>query len=228
MVVNCEHVWSEISNYLDGEVDRELRVAMEEHLKSCKHCTAVLGGTRNVVQIYGDDRLFELPIGFSKRLQLRIAQETSVSWFGNARSLWMLAIAATALLAGGLALGSFGALGQPPIRSLLAKPPSGVPASLMVAVCDEGRLFHVPGCKYLHTHDDENPRMMTAAEAMRQGYTPCVRCLRQYLIAEIECPRPSAGRQVAVSVDRDIALAPIGRPDELERELQIADAELLF
>ena len=28
MVVNCEHVWSEISNYVDGEVDPALRAAM--------------------------------------------------------------------------------------------------------------------------------------------------------------------------------------------------------
>jgi hypothetical protein len=189
MVVNCEHVWSEISNYLEGEVDPGLRAAIEEHLKGCKHCTAVFDGTRNVVQLYGDDRLFELPAGFSQRLQRRIAQESS-SGFGSARTLWMLAVAATALVAGGLALGSSAVFRQPDLRSALAKPPHGVPASLMVEVCGDGKVFHMPGCKYLHKHDDENPRMMTAAEALRQGYAPCVRCLRQYLSARIECPRP--------------------------------------
>ncbi len=171
MVVNCEHVWTEISNYLDGEVDPALRVAMEEHFKGCKHCTAVLEGTRNVVQLYGDDRLFELPAGFSQRLRGRIAQQASI--------------------AGGLALGNSMFYRQPDLRSALAKPPRGVPSSLMVAVCDDGKVFHVPGCKYLHKHDDENPRMMTAAEALREGYAPCVRCLRQYLSAGVECPRPS-------------------------------------
>lgn len=190
MVVNCEHVWTEISNYLDGEVDPELRAAMEVHLKGCKRCTAVLDGARNVVQVYGDDRLFELPVGFSQRLQRRIAQEVSYTGFRSARSLWMLAVAATALIAGGLALGNAAAFRNPNVRSLLAKPPHGVPASLMVAVCDDGKVFHVPGCKYLHKHDDENPKMMTAAEALREGYTPCVRCLRQYLNAGNQCPRP--------------------------------------
>ena len=65
MVVNCEHVWREVSNYLDGEVDPETRIAMELHFAQCKHCTAVLDGARNVVQLYGDDRVFELPAGFS-------------------------------------------------------------------------------------------------------------------------------------------------------------------
>jgi len=191
MVVSCEHVWDEISNYVDGEVDTALRAAMEEHFKGCKHCTAVLDGTRNVVQLYGDDRLFELPAGFSQRLRRRIVQEASWSGFRSARSLWMLAVAATALIAGGLALGNSALFRQPDLRSALAKPPHGVPASLMVAVCGDGKVFHVPGCKYMHKHDDENPRMMTAAEAVREGYAPCVRCLRQYLSARIECPRSS-------------------------------------
>jgi Putative zinc-finger len=193
MVVNCEHVWTEISNYVDGEVDPALRAAMEAHFKGCKHCTAVLEGTRNVVQLYGDNRLFELPAGFSQRLRRRIVYEASSSGFPNARSLWMLAVAATALIAGGLALGNSGLFRQPDLRSALAKPPHGVPSSLMVAVCDDGKIFHVPGCRYLHKHDDENPTMMTAAEALREGYAPCVRCLRQYLSKGMECPRPSLG-----------------------------------
>jgi anti-sigma factor RsiW len=37
MVVNCQHVWREISNYLDGEIDAETRAAMEAHIAQCKH-----------------------------------------------------------------------------------------------------------------------------------------------------------------------------------------------
>src|ERR1700757_5249668 len=104
MVVNCEHVWQEVSNYLEGEVDPTLRAAMEVHFKECKHCTAVLDGTRNVVQLYGDDRLLEVPAGFSLRLQQRLAQHSSSSRFRGIRPIWMMAIAAAALVAGGLAL----------------------------------------------------------------------------------------------------------------------------
>src|SRR6201997_5510556 len=104
MVVNCEHVWREVSNYLDGEVDPELRAAMEAHFKECKHCTAVLDGTRNVVQLYGDDRLVELPAGFSQRLERRLARQAS--GYRSARSLWILAVAAVALVAGTFTLGN--------------------------------------------------------------------------------------------------------------------------
>jgi len=192
MVVNCEHVWREISNYLDGDVDPTLRAAMEAHFKQCKHCTAVLDGTRNVVELYGDDRLFELPAGFSQRLERRLAQQSSSSGYRSARSLWMLAIAAAALIAGGLTLGNSSAFRQPELRSHLALPAQGIPPTLMVVVSDDGKVFHVPGCKYLHKHDDDNPTLMTAADALRKGYAPCVRCLRQYLSGRVECPRLSS------------------------------------
>ena len=50
MVVSCEAVWREISNYLEDDMDPGLRSAMEEHFRSCQHCTAVLEGTRNVIR----------------------------------------------------------------------------------------------------------------------------------------------------------------------------------
>jgi Putative zinc-finger len=190
MVVNCEHVWREVSNYLDGEVDPELRAAMEAHFKECKHCTAVLDGTRNVVELYGDERMFELPAGFSHRLQRRLAEQSSSSGFQNIRALWIMAVAAAALIVGGVALGNI-VFWQPDTKSPLAQSPHGIPPNLIVYVSDDSRVFHAPGCKYLHKHDDEPPKQMTAAEAIKEGYVPCVRCLRQYLKAEVECPRPS-------------------------------------
>ncbi|HMK23559.1 MAG TPA: zf-HC2 domain-containing protein [Terriglobales bacterium] len=210
MVVNCEHVWREVSNYLDGEIDAATRAAMEEHLKICKHCTAVLDGTRNVVQLYGDDRLFELPAGFSRRLQKRLTQGTSSGWLDNARTFWMLAVAAVALVAGGVSLGNSSFFRQPDVRSPLAQSPHGIPASLIVTVSSEGRVFHVPGCKFIHRNDGDHLESMTAEQAMKRGYVPCSRCLRQYLSAEVECPR--AQPPLVASFDRPAELLP-----ELER-----------
>ena len=42
--VNCERVWHEISNYLEGEVDAALRSAMDEHFQTCAGCKSVLEG----------------------------------------------------------------------------------------------------------------------------------------------------------------------------------------
>lgn len=75
--ISCEHVWREISNYLDGDVDPELRDRMQAHFKVCSHCTAVLDGARNVVQLVADGQAFELPRGFSERLRQRITSRAA-------------------------------------------------------------------------------------------------------------------------------------------------------
>lgn len=70
--ISCVEVWRELSNYIDGAVDPELRRRMEEHFKECEHCAAVLDGTRNVIRLVGDGQTFELPAGFSERLKKRL------------------------------------------------------------------------------------------------------------------------------------------------------------
>ena len=70
--ISCEEVWREVSNYVEGELEAELRARMEEHFKGCEHCTAVLDGIRNVVHLVGDAKIFELPAGFSNRLYQKL------------------------------------------------------------------------------------------------------------------------------------------------------------
>ena len=108
--LNCEHVWREISNYIDGEVDAALRSTMDEHFKTCQRCASVLAGTRNVVALYGDERMLEVPAGFSQRLELRLEQKMEQArqrrlprtiasrerW--SSWSAWMVPLAATASL----------------------------------------------------------------------------------------------------------------------------------
>ncbi len=70
--ISCLEVWREISNYIDDEVDAELRARMEAHFKVCAHCKAVLDGTKNVVKLIGDGVEYQMPDGFSQRLYNRI------------------------------------------------------------------------------------------------------------------------------------------------------------
>jgi len=72
--ISCVHVWKEISNYIDGDLDPALRERMSAHFKSCAHCSAILDGTRNVVGLVADGKTFDLPRGFSERLKQRLAQ----------------------------------------------------------------------------------------------------------------------------------------------------------
>jgi hypothetical protein len=70
--ISCLEVWKEISNYVDNDVDPELRVRMTAHFKACALCTAILDGTRNVVKLVGDGMEYKVPEGFSRRLYDRI------------------------------------------------------------------------------------------------------------------------------------------------------------
>jgi hypothetical protein len=177
MVVRCEQVWREISNYLENEVSPELRAAIEAHVVQCKHCTAVLDGTRNVINLYADDRLFELPAGFSSKWHRRLVEYIPRPQ-GRAYG-WFVAVAAVALVSGSFALVKLKVPPPPILRSHHAEPSRGVPGEMIVAVSDGGKTFHVPGCRYLH--EEDGVRLVAAAEAIREGYVPCTRCLREYL-----------------------------------------------
>ena len=73
--LDCLHVFQHISDYIDDEVPADLRARMEAHFKECKHCAAVLDGTRNIVHLLGDERTFDVPSGFSKRLYQKIPKK---------------------------------------------------------------------------------------------------------------------------------------------------------
>jgi anti-sigma factor RsiW len=74
VVISCLEMFRVISEYVDGTVDPELRARMENHFRGCKHCTAVLAGTRNVVQLIGDGRTFDVPPTFSTRLYEKLRE----------------------------------------------------------------------------------------------------------------------------------------------------------
>ena len=70
--IECAEVWRQISNYLDDDVDPQLRATMSSHFKDCAHCSAVLDGTRNVVKLVGDKRAFEISSGVGERFYKKL------------------------------------------------------------------------------------------------------------------------------------------------------------
>jgi predicted anti-sigma-YlaC factor YlaD len=75
MIIDCKHVWNYISEYLDGALPDETRDTVQKHLDHCEICSAILDSTRNVIILTADDRVFELPVGFSELLHARIDLE---------------------------------------------------------------------------------------------------------------------------------------------------------
>jgi len=68
-------VWEHISAYIDGEVDQALRAEIDKHLETCEICSAVLDSTHNVIVLVADERVFQLPAGFSQRFHASIDRE---------------------------------------------------------------------------------------------------------------------------------------------------------
>jgi hypothetical protein len=205
--VNCERMWIEISNYIEGEVDLTLRSAMDEHFRTCTHCASVLQGTRNVIQLYGDERMIEVPAGFGRRLERRLAQSARV---GGTRwstwSAWLVPVAALLLFAGGLRVAN-SLTTTPELKSDHAQPGWGIPPDMQVVVTADAKVFHVAGCGVIHNKATE--RTLTAREAMQEGYVPCLRCMREYL--HTASAGPAA---LETEADADVEA-------EAERELRI-------
>jgi len=74
VVLSCRHVWDYISGYLDNTLSVETRADVEHHLEHCEICSAVLDSTRNILILTADDRVFELPLGYSERLHARLTE----------------------------------------------------------------------------------------------------------------------------------------------------------
>ena len=75
MVIECKHVWEHISEYLDGSLPPDMLEQVQKHLEHCEICSAILDSTRNILILTADDRVFELPLGFSTKLHARLEQE---------------------------------------------------------------------------------------------------------------------------------------------------------
>lgn len=199
--VNCERVWHEISNYVEGDVDAALRAAMDEHLRTCQRCTAVLVGTRNVIRLYCDERMIEVPTGYGRRLERRLAQNARASgtrW--STWSAWLVPVAALALITGGLRLANSLTV-TPPLKSEHAQPGQGIPPDLQVVVSEDAKIFHVAGCDFIHNKD--KVRTLTAREAIREGYVPCLRCMRKYM-ETAGTGHPALGSEADADTDDDV------------------------
>jgi len=147
---------------------------MEEHVAQCRHCRAVLEGAGNVVALYGDENMFSLPAGFHSRLRLRLADQVEgqrAPW-----REWLVTLAAAGALAAVFLFAVKHDRSVPQPRAEMSQPARRMPQQL-VAVVSGGKTFHVLVCPYMHG----KYRMVTPDEAIREGYTPCNRCMSEAL-----------------------------------------------
>ena len=65
----------------------------------------------------------------------------------------------------------------PPLLDQHSRPGIAVPSD-MVVVTDSGKLFHRPECTYIPAGAR---KVMSASDAVAQGYTPCTHCYKDLL-----------------------------------------------
>ncbi|HTS04780.1 MAG TPA: hypothetical protein VMP68_04290 [Candidatus Eisenbacteria bacterium] len=199
--ITCDQVCREISNYLEGDIAPSVRTSMDQHFVECARCRSVLEGTRNVIRLYSDERMIDVPAGFGKRLEKRLARNARTlrpTW--SSWSAWLIPVAALALFAGGLRWASSLTTAHP-LQSQHAQPATRIPPEMTVVVSTGAKEFHVPGCPFIHNKNQE--RTLTAREAVREGYVPCVRCMRKYLETASNGARPSDSITIAAADDDD-------------------------
>lgn len=182
MGITCEEVWRDISDYIDDELAPKQRAALDEHFVECRHCTAVLEGTCNVIRLYRDERVLALPQGFHHRLEGRINQQLSQGSQASQESLVTMhpsrrAVLAWALCAAAAVPLSFALFSRKrfTLPGFHHQDPADSPVRGLVAVSqDTGeKLFHIPSCPHLHG----KPKFLPVQEALHEGYTPCPVCI---------------------------------------------------
>jgi len=72
--VNCKKVVQELTSYLDGVLDSEMRADLELHLSRCTDCRVVVDTTRKTIQIFCNSEPVPLPEDVRKRLHTALME----------------------------------------------------------------------------------------------------------------------------------------------------------
>lgn len=68
--MKCTEFLQELTDYLDGTTSTTLRDELDEHLHWCHDCRVVMNTTKKTIEIYRDNKIYELP----ERLRVQLQQ----------------------------------------------------------------------------------------------------------------------------------------------------------
>lgn len=66
--MKCRNIVKELSNYLEGGLDANLKASIEEHLCGCEDCRVVVDTTKQTIQIFCNSEPAPLPEDTRQRL----------------------------------------------------------------------------------------------------------------------------------------------------------------
>jgi len=59
--VNCTEFLANLTDYFDAKTATALRSELEQHMAGCSHCHVTVDTTRQTIEVYRNNELFELP-----------------------------------------------------------------------------------------------------------------------------------------------------------------------
>src|SRR5215472_1427505 len=172
MGINCQDVRRDVSDYIDDELNPAQRAALDRHFAECRDCAALLDGMRNLIAIYGYERVLAPPDGFHERLYQKLEKETKSS--RRTFLAWTLAAAAAVPFALA-AFSARNALLRGHYGQTVPSSPDASEGPDTVAISEDpnDKTYHVPGCSHL----TGKAKFLAVMEAIREGYTPCDYCI---------------------------------------------------
>jgi anti-sigma factor RsiW len=75
--LNCKSVISELSNYLDGELELAEKQELQQHLADCQECNLIVNQTKLTVDIFCDSEPVALPPDVQTRLHEALRRKFS-------------------------------------------------------------------------------------------------------------------------------------------------------
>lgn len=67
--MKCAEFLEKLSDYFDEQTAQEVRVELEQHMTKCKHCMITLNTTRQTIEVYRNNELYELPQDLEETLR---------------------------------------------------------------------------------------------------------------------------------------------------------------
>lgn len=73
--MTCTEFLSRMTEYFDGEVSEQLGAEINAHLAKCEHCEVVVNTTRQTIQVYRDQQVYELSEPLRERMLASIMEK---------------------------------------------------------------------------------------------------------------------------------------------------------
>lgn len=67
--MNCTEFLANLTDYFDAKTATALRVELEQHMAGCSHCHVTVDTTRQTIEVYRNNEVFELPESIRTQLQ---------------------------------------------------------------------------------------------------------------------------------------------------------------